>query len=264
MTMAKMMDTPLDTWVGMLPEGEAHVWRIALRDELVAAVHALACLSAEELERLERHRSAAAGQQFALTRLALRHILARYTGTAPDAVELVVDTRGKPDLSGAGVVRFSVSHAERLALVAVARAAVGIDVERVRQPRRLLRMARRVLHADTVGALERLPVEAQRLAFLDAWTQRESHVKAVGGGIFATPDALPFCVGQPADGTPYRYRDRCDAEEWSVARFHPAADARATFVARGRVTELRYFEWSIDPARAREERCNGDSGAGTV
>jgi hypothetical protein len=71
-------------------------------------------------------------------------------------------------------------------------------------------------------------------------------VKAVGGGIFATPDALPFHLGQPADGTPYAYRDRSRAEEWSVARFHPAPGARASLVARGRIAELRFYDWSID------------------
>jgi 4'-phosphopantetheinyl transferase len=248
-----IMNEPIETPGGIVPEGEAHVWRIALSDARGTDAHMLSWLSSEELARLERHRSASAGERFALTRLALRHILARYTGAAPDAVGLVVDTRGKPDLCGAGGIRFSVSHAAELALVAVARADVGIDVEGVRQPRRLLRTARRVLHADTVATLERLPPERRPLAFLDAWTQRESHVKAVGGGIFATPDALPFHVGQPANGIPYHYRDRRDVEEWSVARFHPTAHARASLVARGQLTEVRFFEWSIAAVLAREE-----------
>jgi 4'-phosphopantetheinyl transferase len=244
------MSEPNEPPRGMVPEGEAHVWMIALSDALAADARVLACLSGEERQRLERHRAAGAAQRFALTRLALRHILARYTGADPAAVELVVDARGKPDLAGDRDINFSLSHAERLALVAVARCAVGVDVERRRQPRRLLRMARRVLHEETVTALARLPGDMRRLAFLDAWTQRESHVKAVGGGIFATPDALPFHLGQPADGMPYLYRDRRAAEEWSVARFHPAPDARASLVARGRLDELRFFDWSVDAARA--------------
>lgn len=246
------MNEPNATPRGLVPEGEAHVWRIALSDAVAADVHVLACLSAAERERLERHSSARAGQRFALTRLALRHILAHYTGDAPATVALVVDARGKPDLAGDDRIHFSLSHAEQLALVAVARSEVGIDVERVRQPRRLLRMAHRVLHAETVATLKRLPGEMRRLAFLDAWTQRESHVKAVGGGIFATPDALPFHLGQPADGMPYPYHDRRGAEEWSVARFHPAPDARASLVARGRIMELRFFDWSIDVRREGE------------
>jgi 4'-phosphopantetheinyl transferase len=252
--MKTMMSEPNEPPRGMVPEGEAHVWKIALSDALVADARVLACLSGEERDRLERHSATGAAERFALTRLALRHILAGYTGTAPAAVELVVDARGKPGLAGDGSIHFSLSHAERLALVAVARAAVGVDVERVRQLRRLVRMARRVLHAETVATLARLPGEMRRLAFLDAWTQRESHVKAVGGGIFATPDALPFHLGQPADGMPYPYRDRRSAEEWSVARFHPAPDARASLVARGRIAELRFFDWSFDAALSGEAR----------
>ena len=248
--MKTIMSEPNQLPRGMVPEGEAHVWMIALSDALVTDAHVLACLSGAERERLERQGATGAGQRFALSRLALRHILARYTGETPAAVELVVTARGKPDLAGDRRIHFSLSHADRLALVAVARCDVGVDVERVRHPRRLLRMARRVLHAETVALLTLLPGEKRRLAFLDAWTQRESHVKAVGGGIFATPDALPFHLAQPADGTPYPYLARHEPEEWSVARFYPAPGARASVVVRGRIAEIRFFEWRMDGARS--------------
>jgi 4'-phosphopantetheinyl transferase len=254
MRMETMMSEPQQLPHRMVPEGEAHVWIIALSDALAADARALACLSAEERQRLQRQRAVGAAQRFARTRLALREILAHYTGADPAAVELVLDARGKPYLAGDRCIHFSLSHAGRLALIAVARRAVGVDVESRRQPRRLLRMARRVLHAETVTALLRLPGELRRLAFLDAWTQRESHVKAVGGGIFVTPDELPFHLGQPADGVPYLYRDRSGAEEWSIARFHPAPNARASLVARGRLDELHFFDWSSDAARTGEGR----------
>jgi 4'-phosphopantetheinyl transferase len=250
--MATMMSERNEAPLGVLPEDEAHVWTIASSDALAADVRVLACLSAAEQDRLERHSCAAAAQRFALARLVLRHVLARYTGAAPERVELVVNPGGKPTLADNQGIHFSLTHADRLVLVAVARCDVGIDVERVREPRRLLRTACRVLHPETVATLQSLPPQLRRLAFLDAWTQRESHVKAVGGGIFATADALPFSAGQPADGVPYPCRDRRGTEEWSVARFHPAVDARATLAARGRLTELRFFAWSVDTARARE------------
>src|SRR5688500_19647788 len=103
--MAKMMNEPIETPVGIVPEGAAHVWRIALSDARAADAHVLSWLSSEERERLERHRSARAGERFALTRLALRHILARYTGAAPGAVGLVVDPRGQPELRATGGIR---------------------------------------------------------------------------------------------------------------------------------------------------------------
>ena len=174
-------------------------------------------------------------------------------GSAPVSVELVVDARGKPALAGAPDIQFSLSHAARVALIAVARTAVGIDIEHLREPRRLLRVAERVLHEDTVAALRQLSGERRRLGFLDAWTQRESHVKAVGGGLLITPDVLPVDVLQPADGALRLYHDRTTGEPWSVARFTPATDARASVVARGHIEQLRFFEWSLNDYGSGEE-----------
>jgi phosphopantetheinyl transferase len=204
------------------------------------------CLSERERERVGRQRGPQGQARFAFTRIAMRHILAHYIGGAPGAVEVMVDVRGKPALPGAHGIHFSLSHAARVALLAVARTEVGIDIEHLREPRRMLRVAERVLHEDTVTALRRLRGARRQLGFLDAWTQRESHVKAVGGGLFMTPDVLPVDMQQPADGAIHIRYDRMNGEAWSVARFAPAEDARASVVARGRIEHLRFFEWRMN------------------
>jgi 4'-phosphopantetheinyl transferase len=231
----------------MLQEGEAHVWRVMLsRVREGAAV--LDRLSADERVRVERQRGGEARQRFIATRHALRHILAGYTGESPAAVELVIDARGKPGLAVERSLHFSVSHSGGLALIGVARAEVGVDVERLREPRRLLETARRILHAETVRTLEQLEGERRRTAFLDAWTQRESHVKAVGGGLFLTPDLLPFDAAQSADGAPHACVERSGEGEWTVVRFSPDGAARASLVARGRLTRVHYFDWNANNA----------------
>lgn len=237
----------------MLSEGEAHVWRVTLSVPLEAGALVLDCLSPEERLRLERQRSAHARQRFFVTRVALRHILARYTGVSASAVELAVDASGKPGLAGGDRLHFSLSHTAGIAVIGVALDEVGIDAERLREPRRLLPTARRVLHAETVSELERLEGERRCTAFLDAWTQREAHVKAVGGGLFATPDVLPFDAAQPADGAPRVCVERSGAHEWTVVRFVPAAAARASLVARGRISRVQYYDWTLDAPAEGED-----------
>jgi 4'-phosphopantetheinyl transferase len=174
-------------------------------------------------------------------------VLARYTGVAPEALLLTVSERGKPRVAHAGAPHFSVTHSGGSALVAVAGRPVGVDLEREREPARLLYIARRVLHADTAAVLAALSPAQRRTAFLDAWTLREAHVKAVGGGLFETPDVLPFAAGQPLDGAVRPVRDRLGTV-WSVARFAPAPRTRACLVVAGDIRRVRYFEWDLADA----------------
>ena len=60
----------------------------------------------------------------------MREIVAAYLQIAPDRVEIRADERGKPQLAGR-VLEFNLSYSGELALVAVARVPVGVDVDQV-------------------------------------------------------------------------------------------------------------------------------------
>jgi 4'-phosphopantetheinyl transferase len=221
-----------------LGKGHVHVWIVPLdmppeREERIAS-----CLSAEERERrdritLERERS-----RFAVSRGALRVILGHCAGRDASALRLRREALGKPRLQGLDGLEFSVSHSRDVGLVAVAGVPVGVDVEYMRQPGRIARTASRVLHAETMALLDSLVEPARTEAFLAAWTLREAHVKAIGGGMFRTPDALPFDPAMPDDGTIVHTADRSGTGAWSIVRFAPAPGARASLVAQGNVHSL--------------------------
>jgi 4'-phosphopantetheinyl transferase len=235
-----------------LTEGEAHVWQVPLAAARQAAAAAADCLSAAEKDRAGR-RCGERADGFVTTRVALRHVLGRYCAADPAIIEIVEGTYGKPLLPAGSLLEFSVSHTGDIGLIAVARAAVGVDVERVRRPQRLERVAGRIFHPDTAAALQRLPEPARTLAFTDAWTQREAHVKAVGGGLFRTADTLPFDAAQSADGRVCTTRDRATGAIWSSVRFRPDQQSRATLVVRGALHTLRTREPAavLDLLRAR-------------
>jgi 4'-phosphopantetheinyl transferase len=171
--------------------------------------------------------------RFVVTRAALRRILCAYTGGDPAAVELRYGASGKPYLEGGGAahaLRFSVSHAGDLALLAFALDRdIGIDVERARPPRRPGRIAARLFDGATRRLLEGLPPAERTLAFHHAWTQREAYVKAVGGTVFRTHDPLRLHWPRPE-----REVHRVPGGAvWTTAALRPAAGYIATLVVAG-------------------------------
>jgi len=96
---------------------------------------------------------------------ALREILGRYLGLPGEELRFEAGKYGKPRLADPeGKLAFNLSHSGPLALVAVARHEVGVDVERIRPKR---------------------PAD-----FYRRWADREARVKCLGTGL-----GVPVPVG---------------------------------------------------------------------
>jgi phosphopantetheinyl transferase len=79
-------------------------------------------------------------------------------------------------------MRFNLSHSAGLALIAVCRDhEVGVDVERIRPRRNLLRLAERVLGPAAAAAVREASPETRLAVFHEAWTRHEVIVKYHGG-----------------------------------------------------------------------------------
>jgi 4'-phosphopantetheinyl transferase len=143
------------------------IWTVALDppEEEVTRLYRL--LWADERERAGRSPFAPRKRRYVARQGALRKILADYLGLPASEVELARSLAGKPVVAGAPAIRFSVSDSADLALVAVARCEVGVDVERVRQRPIVLRSA--------------LATEE----FFERWTRHEAVGKARGTGLLS-------------------------------------------------------------------------------
>ena len=168
-----------------LGANEVHVWRVRLhgRDRARTATTTATALRA--------HR---AGER-ARARCALRRILARYTGLAADALRIEADARGKPRLAHPGAPAFNLSHTDGLALVAVARSPVGIDVERLRPLADAPGLARRFLAPAEATAVAAGGAAARDAAFLRVWTRKEAVLKASGHGLALDTRAIEVGTG---------------------------------------------------------------------
>ena len=134
-------------------------------------------------------------------------VLARYTGLRPADVRFdrtcgqCGEPHGKPVIEdgaiegGAiegGAIEHSVAHSGDLVAVAIARTAVGVDVEQLDGRRHPLggdgdpeALARLVLSAAEQAALAAVPPAGRARAFLVAWTRKEAVTKATGDGLRA-------------------------------------------------------------------------------
>lgn len=144
-------------------------------------------LSPEEIARAERFRDPRDGDRWRRARTALRSLLADYAGVSPRALVLGTSTRGKPFLADpASHVRFNVSHAGAVALLAFARGAeLGVDVESRSRRIDALALARHAFGEAYAEALQDLPADRRDDAFLRKWVRHEATVKCVGAGLGA-------------------------------------------------------------------------------
>jgi 4'-phosphopantetheinyl transferase len=178
-----------------LPPGEVHVWHVDLDVPAARRAALAALLHRDERARAMRLRQPRDRDRWVVARGHLRCVLAAYTGTAPAALVLAAGPHGKPYLLQAGEpapLRFNVSHAEAVALIAVAwRREVGVDVECERADRADLGVARRLFSADEAETLAALPADARVQAFFALWATREAYAKAIGLGLEAMAATPP-------------------------------------------------------------------------
>lgn len=171
-------------WAELTP-GAVDVWQIDLEaDENDPPV-----VSPEENARAERFRQPDDGRRSRRARSALRRLLAGYVGADPRALVLETARHGKPYLADPpSDVRFNVSHAGPIALVAFARGAeVGVDVELRERRVDAVTVARHTFGESCARRLAGLPPGRRHEAFLHAWVRHEATVKCLGSGLGSPP-----------------------------------------------------------------------------
>lgn len=224
--------TPLDG-------GRLDVWRVPL----VEQPGDRALLAEDERERADRLVVPEKGRQFTAGRAALRRILGRYCGGAPESLRFTYQSQGKPVLQGFDSAVFNLSHSGELALVAVARVArLGVDVERCTSRRPLERLAARFFAEPEAREILALDGGERTAAFYRGWTRKEAYLKAWGTGLtFSSrrfrvtllPDEAPRLVSTEMPGD--------DPRRWRFLDLVPAPDYRAAVCWEDEELRPRFF-----------------------
>jgi 4'-phosphopantetheinyl transferase len=178
-------------------------------------------LSAEERAVAAAFDSAERRRSYITAHALLRSILGNITGVAPNEIVFRYGRRGKPEIaSPVQDLQFNMSHSRDIVLVAVAHGRrVGVDIEHIDEPGDVRRIAARFLSPRDRDAIEQLPADRQRDAFLRCWTRKEAYMKARGDGISRPLD--DFDVTPMPDASRSRLRssaaDPNEGEAWELA-----------------------------------------------
>ena len=205
--------------------GEVHVWTVGLDRPVGAAGGAL---SEDELLRAAKFKVEDGRQRFVGTRAALRALLGRYLGVAPETLRFSAGTGGKPRLATDSQLQFNVSHSAAVALIAVAGGAeVGVDVEEI-APRE---------HRD--GIARRVFTQAERDAidddesFYRHWVAKEAFVKATGRGVSSVRSFEVLLDAPGGARLTHVGGDPEEAARWTLAPLEAPPGYAAAAVARG-------------------------------
>jgi 4'-phosphopantetheinyl transferase len=175
-----------------------HVWLIPL-DGNREMEDGCRRLDVDELARRDQFAFAKDRRQYIQAHVAVRAVLARYTGCDAGEIRFRRGAHGKPALANRNEpdLRFNLSHCRGLAVLAVAAGRdVGVDVER------LDRAGPELLHSTVFwtreerDALARYPERDRPAACLRGWVRKEAVAKAVGIGIGSGLDRFAVSIGE--------------------------------------------------------------------
>lgn len=235
----------------MLPKNHVDIWKIPVECQNLPIQQCRQLLSLDEAERADRFNFERHRRRFIGTRAALRQILARYLGLAPQALTFCYGPKGKPELSRTIEtcgIKFNLSHSNEVACLAVARElAVGIDVERINSDFATEEIAERFFSPGEVRCLQLLPPAERVNAFFACWTRKEAYIKALGEGLSVPLDSfeVAFAPGTPAALLQVKVNPN-EVTRWSMYDIDVAQEYKAALVVEGRGHRLRYLPWESE------------------
>ncbi|MFF4838306.1 4'-phosphopantetheinyl transferase family protein [Streptomyces sp. NPDC001315] len=231
-------------------ERELHLWVL----RLPATDHGPAPMAAWELDarELRRSRSIVRTSQrlgYVASHIALRRLLSAYTGIPAGQLKLrrtgcphCGKPHGRPALDGSPVpLHFSLSHSAGVALVGVAAARVGVDVQKLPPPE-TAELCLTALHPGEQAELRALPAGRRTEAFARIWTRKEAYLKGLGTGLCRGAGVDYLGEGDGGDRGGNRRAGAVRPPGWQVASLparpgHAAATALET--AGGHCTTVR-------------------------
>jgi 4'-phosphopantetheinyl transferase len=229
------------------PEADrVDVWRIGLDGPDAVHDRLRATLRRDELARAERFAFPELRSRFVVARGALREILGRYTGLAPERLRFRYGPHGKPFLAEpAAAPFFNLAHSGDAAVCAVTGAGdVGVDLERHRPLEDLAGLAGRCFSHRERADLARVPAEERETAFFACWTRKEAYVKALGAGLSAPLD--DFDVAFARDRPPGLLAiagDRAAARGWTLLDLPVGGELAGAVAVAAPSVRARLLRW---------------------
>lgn len=227
---------PLNTQHCILNDTRIDLWQFSLEHEVSGADQ---ILNAEERARANRFYFSHHKRRFAAARATMRIILARYLNTAPERLEFVYGTHGKPEVLNSQKLQFNMSHSGDLGLLAVGKGfPMGVDIEHF-SARPYEGIANNLFSEQEFLEFSKVPAALKPAVFFHIWSQKEAFIKACGLGLsyptkeFNVPTKIPTkqLVDDPLHNT-----------TWQIRSFIPQVACSGALCHHPTVREIRHGE----------------------
>lgn len=163
-------------------------WSLAEQEQPLSQRAQYALLDATEKARLASLRRPQDGQRYLAAHAGLRQRLARWLETSPATLRLHAAEFGKPVLSDYPWLHFNLSHSDGHAMLALADAPVGVDLERLIDSRDLsAALMQQILAPTEMPGLLGMCAHEQAAKLTAHWVAKEAVMKATGLGVRLAP-----------------------------------------------------------------------------
>jgi 4'-phosphopantetheinyl transferase len=211
---------------------EGHSWEAWVTD-----------LAPTERARADRFAFPEGRRRFVVGRTSLRRLLGSRLGLPASEVQLIDGPHGKPTLapchdSIANGLSFNLTHSGELALMALGRGDLGVDLESPLRPVDAMAVVRRFFSETERNGIEALPSGADRdRLFFRVWTRKEALVKAVGRGLSCPLSSFTVPIGDlPSEGVLIDCPER-SGRRWRLFEIGTALQLGADWVASMVISE---------------------------
>jgi 4'-phosphopantetheinyl transferase len=226
---------------------EVHIWRgfmpVKLDQRMTAA------LSAEETQRATCFLRQEDRQRYSFSHGMLRAVLGYYLSVDPQSIVYKNNPFGKPSLwqsVSEPDICFNMAHsAEMVAVAVTCRAAVGIDVECMREIQEVDHIITRNFSPEEQrylrGSSERQDLER----FFTCWTLKEAFIKAIGMGL--SYPLQTFNIINSHTGTPVSGRvtlQESTERKWYQFPFQPHPSYRAAIVVENSMPLPLFYDFN--------------------
>ena len=182
-------------------------------------------LDDEERARAARFVHERDRHQFIAAHALLRILLQELAGGPAGAWRFIAGSHGKPSLHPdprLGRLAFNISHTRgAVACAMTLDHDIGVDIEDLERPGRLLEIAHAYFAPDELIVLHSAPPAEQHAVFLRLWTLKEAYIKAHGDGLSLPLDRFAFALSPPAIAFAPGFPD--DPAVWQFCTFTPTA-----------------------------------------
>jgi 4'-phosphopantetheinyl transferase len=171
------------------------LWQITVSPDLWLLNYFDQVLSKEESERANRFHQENDRQRFIISRGALKYLLSKYLGRAPQQIEFTTRANKKPMLKTEQEdgLQFNIAHSGAKILIAIAEQEVGIDLEMIDTKFSYQDILTLHFTAEERAFIDRSG--QPRKCFYLLWTRKEAILKATAKGIENDLPAVPGLDG---------------------------------------------------------------------